>query len=150
MSNIPRFAAYAAAFEKSYESDDWTGVESFFAEDAVYDSGSELFMGGHFEGRDAILRYFKAVLDGFDRRFETRELTLLEGPLENGQTVSIRGSAAYRAADAPDLVLVLEELVTFEDDQIVHLEDRYDDAMKEELVAYMDAHGDRLGFSLDG
>ena len=66
MSNIPRFAAYAAAFEKSYESDDWASVRPFFAEDAVYDSGSEAFMGGHFEGRDAIISYFKAVLDGAD------------------------------------------------------------------------------------
>ena len=45
MSNIARFAAYAAAFEKSFESDDWTGVEPFFAEDAVKLDGAERIDG---------------------------------------------------------------------------------------------------------
>ena len=75
MSNITRFAAYAAAFEKSFESDDWTGVRPFFAEEAVYETGLEI-LGGPYEGREAILAYFKAVLDGFDRRFESREIAL--------------------------------------------------------------------------
>jgi len=148
MSNIARFAAYAAAFEKSYESDDWAALEPFFAADAVYDSGSERFLGGHFEGRDAILGYFKAVLDRFDRRFESRELALLDGPTERGQEVRIRGSATYRAPGVPDLVLVLEEIVTFEGDRIVRLEDRYETEMKEELEAYIEAHGAGLGIEL--
>ena len=149
MSNIARFAAYAAAFEKSYESDDWALVRPFFAEDAVYDVGVDLFMGTQFRGREAILAYFKAVLDGFDRRFESRELSLLEGPVEEGQTVRIRGCATYRAAGVPDLVLVLEEFVTFENDLIVHLEDRYEDEMKQEMDAYLDEHRDTLGFAPD-
>ena len=148
MSNIPRFAAYAAAFEKAYESDDWTEVESFFAPDAVYEAGGEFFLGGHFEGRKAIVDYFRAILDGLDRRFESRELELLEGPTEDGETVRIRGSAHYRAAGVPDLVLVLDEFVTFDGNQIVRLEDRYDDAMKQQMLAYLAAHGDALGFEL--
>jgi hypothetical protein len=148
-SNIARFAAYAAAFEKSYESDDWSEVEPFFTEDAVYDSGMDLFMGGHFEGRAAILAYFKAVLDGFDRRFASRELALLEGPSEDGQTVRIRGSATYRAPGVPEFVLVLDEIVTFEGDRVVHLEDRYDDETKERVREYVAAHGEALEFALD-
>jgi len=148
MSNIPHFAAYAAAFEKAFESDDWSVVEPFFAEDVVYEAGSPLFFGGHFEGRDAVLAYFKKVLDGFDRRFESRELALLEGPVDEGQSVRIRGSATYRGAGVPEFVLVLDEIVTFEGDRIIHLEDRYDDAMKVEMQAYLDAHTDALGIVL--
>jgi len=149
MSNIARFARYAAAFETAYASDDWSELEPFFAENAVYDSGSAIFLGGHFAGRDAILGYFKAALDGFDRRFASRELALLEGPDEAGQTVRIRGSASYRAAGVPDLVLLLEEFVTFEGDRIIRLEDRYDDDMKREFEAYLATYGARLGISLD-
>ena len=105
-------------------------------------------MGGHFEGRATILAYFKAVLDGFDRRFESRELELIEGPTEDGNTVRIRGSATYRAANVPELVLVLDEIVTFDGDEIVRLEDQYDDAMQQELEAYLDEHGATLGFDL--
>jgi ketosteroid isomerase-like protein len=72
VSKIARFAAYAAAFEKAFESDDWSLVEPFFSEDAVYDVDLDPPMGGRFEGRPAILAYFKQVLDRFDRRFESR------------------------------------------------------------------------------
>ncbi len=149
MSNIARFGAYAAAFEKSFESDDWSLVEPFFAEDAVYDAGLEIFLGGRAEGRDAILAFFKAFLDGFDRRFESRELALLEGPVEDGESVRLRGSATYRAAGVPDFVLVLEETLRFERDRIVLLQDRYDEQMKAELEVYLAEHGDALGFALD-
>ena len=79
MSNLLRFTAYAAAFEKSYESDDWSGVRPFFTEGAVYLTGIE---GGRVEGRDSILDYFREDLAGFDRRFDTRELVFLAGPVE--------------------------------------------------------------------
>ncbi len=146
MSNLSRFAAYAAAFEKSYESDDWTGVRPFFAEEAVYITG---FEGGRFEGREAILEHFKADLDGFDRRFEPRVLEFIQGPIEEGPTVRFRGRLIYRAAGVPDHVLVLDEFVTFEGDLIVQIEDRFDDEMQEETEAYLKEHRDTLGFALD-
>jgi len=146
MSHIARFVAYAAAFEKSYESDDWSFVEPFFAEDAVYDTGIPLVDGvTRFEGRPAVIGYFKSVLDAFDRRFDSRELALLEGPIENGSTVRIRGSATYRAAGVPDFALVLDEIVTFAGDLIIHLEDVYDDAMKASLERHLAEHGRALG-----
>jgi hypothetical protein len=150
MSNIARLGAYAAAFEESYASDDWSFVEPFFAENAVYDAGIDLFMGGRFEGRAAILAYFKAVLDGFDRRFDSRELELLEGPFETGQTLRFTGRATYRAAGVPDLVLVLEEIIRFEGDRILHLEDRYDDDMIEAIRSYLNEHGDKLQLAITG
>ena len=69
MSKVAHFAAYAGAFEKAFASDDWSQVEPFFTEDAVYDAKIDTPLGGLFEGRDAILAYFDRVLNGFDRRF---------------------------------------------------------------------------------
>ena len=95
-SAAERFFAYAAAFEKAYASDDWSRVEPYFHDDAVYDSGMGAPLGGRLEGRAAILAYFKRVLDRFDRRFESRELALLDGPRTTGDSVWIRGRATYR------------------------------------------------------
>ena len=131
MSKIARFAAYAAAFEKSFASDDWSLVEPFFTEAAVYEVDLEPPMGGCFEGRKAILAYFKQVLDRFDRHFASRELALLEGPKEEGDSVWIRGSATYRAPGVPAFVLELKEVVRFEGDRIYRLEDHYQPAMKQ-------------------
>jgi hypothetical protein len=148
MSNIARFAEYAAAFEQSFASDDWSHVAPFFADDAVYEVELAAPMGGRFEGRDAILDYFKFVLDGFDRRFDTREIALTDGPTENGDSVWIRGSATYRKAGVPDLVLVLEETVTFDNGRIRRLEDRYEPEMKRQLEDYASRYGETLGFAV--
>ncbi len=145
MSSIPRFAAYAAAFEKAFASDDWSIVEPFFTEEAVYDAGLPELLGGRIEGRAAILAYFKRALDGFDRRFASRAVELLEGPREDGNSVWIRGRAIYTSAAAPDLSFELEEIATFAGDRIGHLEDRYDEATREALAKYAEAHGEALG-----
>lgn len=145
-SSIPRFARYAEAFEKSYASDDWSHVEPFFTEDARYDALLPGALGGRFEGRDAILAYFRRVLDGFDRRFASRRVSLVEGPREEGDSVWIRGRAAYTAPGLPDLVFELEETAWFADDgRIRQLEDRYDEATLRALEDYLRTHGARLG-----
>ncbi len=148
MSLIPKFMKYAAAFEEAYKSDDWSLVEPHFTEDAVY----EIFdvpppLGGRIEGREAILAYFKRVLDGFDRRFQSREIGLVSGPRENERSVWIRGSALYTAAGVPNLRFELEETVTFAGDRIVRLEDRYDAEAIRTVTDYAAAHGKKLGLA---
>lgn len=149
MSSIPRFIEYAAAFEKAFESDDWSLIEPFFSEDAVYDVGlGPPFTpdtGSEIRGRDAVLAFFKQVLDAFDRRFETRRVTLLEGPRDDGDSVWVLGRASYTHPEVPDLEFDLEETATFDGDRICRLEDRYDDAAVKSVRAYFEEHGARLG-----
>jgi hypothetical protein len=149
MSKIPRFAAYAAAFEKFYASNDTSEIEPFFAKDAVYEIvGAGPPLGGRFEGREAILAYFRRVLEGFDRRFATREIGLVDGPRDQGDAVWLRGWAAYTAPGLPELRFELEETATFDGDVIVRLEDRYVGADVGRIETYMREHGAELGFSV--
>lgn len=143
--SIARFAAYAAAFEKAYASDDWSGVAPFFYEDAVYEVQAGPPFGGRFEGRDAILAYFKRILDGFDRRFDERTVGLVAGPTEQGGRVWLRGRAGYRKAGVPDLGFELEEIAHFEGERIRWLEDRYDRATGQAVQAWLGRHGATLG-----
>jgi hypothetical protein len=145
MEHIKRFAAYAAAFERAYESDEWSEVETYFAEDAVYEVGLPILGTERCEGRAAIIAWFKDVLDRFDRRFASRTLTLVDGPTEHGNEVCIGGYATYRAEGVPDLELRLEERIRFEGDRIVYLEDRYTPQMLAETVGYVLRHGEKLG-----
>ena len=147
MSISARFAAYAEAFEQSYASDDWSLVEPFFTEDATYEIGLPSPLGGTIAGRPAILEYFKQALDRFDRRFESRELAITDGPHESDDRIRFRGTATYRAAGVPEIVLELEETAIFEGDRICRLEDRYEPAMVEQLMSYMAEHGAKLGLS---
>ena len=148
MSLIPRFAAYAADFEKAYATDDWSVVEPHFAEEAVYVVGSTVLGRDRCEGRAEILAWFKEVLDRFDRRFGSRRLELLDGPKETGDAVWIKGAAIYETEGLPDLVLTLEETVRFENGEIVHLEDAYTQAMEDEAARYLREHGAALGIEL--
>ncbi len=146
MSVIPHFANYAAAFEKAYASDDWSLIEPFFTEDAVYEVQLTEPFGGRFEGRAAILAYFKFVLDNFDRRFVSREIGLISGPREQADSVWLRGFARYTAAGFPDLYFELEETVWFDGGRIHKMEDRYDAKALADVEAYAQEHGAKLGF----
>lgn len=149
MSLIARFAKYAAAFEEAYKSDDWSVVAPYFADDAVYEIRDvPAPLGGRFEGRAAVLAYFKSVLDGFDRRFESREIALVKGPREEGRSVWIRGRATYVAARVPGLTFELEETTTFDaNDRISRLEDRYDPETIRALADYVETYGEKLGIA---
>ena len=148
MSNIAHFAAYAAAFETAYVGNDWAEVESFFANSAVYEIGLPLLGQERAEGRDAIIDWFKDVLDRFDRRFTGRELHLLDGPREEGDTVWIGGYATYSADGVPPFDLRLDESIRYEDGLIVHLHDHYKPEMIEAVTAYVAKYTDVLGFRL--
>ena len=150
MSLIARFAAYAAAFEQAYAADDWSLVEPFFAEDAVYDAGLPDLLGGRIEGRPAILAYFRDALARFDRRFASRRVELVEGPREEGDQVWLRGRALYTTPNAPDLAFELEETARFAADRIVFLSDVYSAADAARLEAYVKDHGARLGLGAPG
>jgi hypothetical protein len=149
LSSIPRFVAYAAEFEKAFESDDWSLLEPFFTEDAVYEVGLPILGSARCEDRAAILAWFPDVLDRFDRRFASRTLELLDGPKEEDGEVWIRGSATYRSPGVPDFVLVLEETVRFEGDRIDHLEDCYTTEMVSETERFVREYGSKLGLELN-
>ena len=125
MNPIERFSQYAAAFEDVFKSDDWSLLEPYFTEDAVYETIADAPFGGIQEGRDTLFAQLKQTLDNFDRRFDSRELDMLEGPLERDGGVWIRWRVTYRAADAPELVMEGEERAHFEGDRIRRLEDRF-------------------------
>jgi hypothetical protein len=145
MSALQRFAAYAAAFEKAYASDDWSVVEPFFTEDAVYDAGLPGVLAGRIAGRASILAYFREVIDRFDRRFASRRVELVEGPRVDGDRVWLRGRAIYTAEGVPDLAFELEETALFSGDRIHLLEDAYEPGEKERLAAYLRQYGARIG-----
>ena len=144
MSIIKRFGAYAEAFEQAYASDDWSVLEQYFTEDAVYNFIAAPPLGGRHEGRATILRDFQSAVNGFDRRFTSRRVELVEGPLEKDGDVWMKWAAIYTLDGAPECRMEGEERAVFEGDRISLLEDSVTDAEGQRLGAYMEAHGDKL------
>ena len=141
---IERFGAYAMAFEQVMTSDDWSAIEPFFAEDAVYETNAVAPFDGRWEGRVAVLAALKASLDGFDRRCDSRTPEFVEGPVEKDGGVRIGFRVVYTLDGAPDFVLEGEETARFEGDRIRHLEDRYSAEMNRTLTAWYAEHGAKL------
>jgi hypothetical protein len=120
-----RFGEYAAAFERVYQSDEWSELEPFFTEDAVYEVHGGPPFGGKFEGRAAVLEHLERSVNAFDRRFPVRKLQLLEGPTLRQGRVWLRWRVTYAGPGLPELVLDGEEAALFEGDRIRRLEDRF-------------------------
>ena len=144
MNDVERFEQYAADFEVAFESDDWSAVGRHFSEDAVYETLAGPPMGGCYEGRNAVLASMKQTLDGFDRRFDSREVTFLEGPEMRDGSVWLRALVNYSVAGAPDLTLEGIATATFDGDRIIRLEDSYPQGVADVVVKYLNAHGAKL------
>ncbi|MGH7964131.1 MAG: serine hydrolase [Candidatus Binatia bacterium] len=144
MEMVDRFLAYATAFEEAYASDDWSKLDPFFTEDAVYDFIAPAPFGEKSIGRAALLAQLKNSVNGFDRRFDSRTVELLEGPIEKDGAVWIRWAAVYTLAGAPNCRMEGEERAVFAGDRIQRLEDRVTDAEASRVGAYFAQYGAKL------
>ncbi len=144
MSATSRFLEYAQAFERAFRTDEWSVVEPFFADGAVYETVAGPPFGALHQGRAAVLEAFKESLDGFDRRFDAREVQFVEGPEERDGVVWMSWRVTYRVEGAPALVLEGEERAWFDGDRISRLEDRIAPAATERVLAFLESHGAKL------
>jgi hypothetical protein len=144
MTILDRFMAYAAAFEEAVANDDWTPVGTFFTDDADYQTIGPPPFGQSAKGRAAVLAHFKSSLDGFDRLWDTREVSVLGTPEVSADAVRFRWLETLRKPGLPDLRLEGEELARFAGDRIQHLEDRFTAETAAEVQRYLGAHGAAL------
>ena len=144
MSLVDRFGEYAATFEEVYERNDWSLLDEYFTENAVYETFGGPPFGAVLEGRETIFSQLEKTLDTFDRRFESRDLQILDGPNERDGGVWIRWRVVYRAGTAPPLVMEGEETAYFEGNRIRRLEDRFTGESAKEAVRWLEEHGSHM------
>jgi SnoaL-like domain len=133
-----RYQAYAEAFEETYIDDDWSRIEPFFTEDAVYEGDSQDAVG-----RDAALAKLKGSVNAFDRKMDSRTPDF-ETPTVEGDTIRMKWVVTYTKAGAPDLVISGVEYATFEGDRIKRLRGDFDPEAQKAVGEWMAAHGSLL------
>ena len=144
MSLVTAFVNYVIRFEQAYAADDWSLIEPCFTEDASYVvTGAGAFAGTH-SGREAVLAYFRNVMNGFDRRFGRRAVEATEGPYEREGVVKMPWVAIYKAPGAPDLRMEGESTVHFQGARIQRLEDHIPPASGEQALRWMGEHASKL------
>lgn len=141
MDPLQRFGAYAADFEKTFADDDWTRLEGYFAEDATYTIRGTPF-DCELRGRDAIFRGIKKSIDGFDRRFDAREIVAGGPPVVEGNRVTFSGSVRYEKAGLEPTSIALSETAELDEEgRIVSLEDVYAEG-QDEAFRWLERHAD--------
>ena len=141
--SVERFNEYAEAFEDVFKSGEWSRLEPYFTEDAIYEIFGGPPFAGRYEGRDAVFAYLQSSVDGFDRLFDSRELTTISTEERDG-AVWVEWRITYRVGDA-ELSIEGRESATFEGDRIVRLEDHFQEEASSITQAFMEQHGDKLG-----
>jgi hypothetical protein len=137
MSIQDRYLEYAEAFETSYKDDDWSPIEQYFTESAVYEGEPAA------RGRAAVLAKLKNGVDNFDRRMDSRKLAF-EKPTVKGNDVSVRWKATYAKRGLPDLTISGVEIATFDGNRIANLRDEFDPAAQKAMGDWMQKHGSAL------
>jgi ketosteroid isomerase-like protein len=140
MENLPRFMAYAADFEKTLLDDDWSRLRQYFADDAVYVVDAKSF-ACKLTGPDAIFQGMKKSLDGFDRKFQGRNVQVTSGPEMDGDTMRMSWELTYRKEGKTPYLLRGKTAVRYRDGKIVHLADSYGPEVDAEAAVWMQQNG---------
>jgi hypothetical protein len=141
MAIVDRYLAYADAFEKSFVDDDWSRIAPFFTDDAVYETVFETDETAH--GNAAVLAKLKRGIDAFDRKMDSRTLTL-GPPSVDGDSVTVKWRVVYEREGCPDLEISGTEIADFEGDRIKRLYDEFDPEAAKATNEWMAAHGAAL------
>jgi hypothetical protein len=119
MDLAARFQSYAADFERTYADDDWTRLEQYFAEDAVYSTTAN---GMRIAGRVNVLAVLRAAISSFDRLCDSRLLETTDGPRQEGDQVVRKWACRFALDGAPDLHIEGNERAVYRGDRIELLE----------------------------
>lgn len=126
MNPLQRFGEYADAFEKTFEDDDWSRLDAFYAPDIAYVVSGSSF-DCELRGREAVVAGIRKALDGMDRRFDDRAIAPNGDPRVEGNRIVFPARVDYRKQGLDDLSFTLSETAEFDDaGRIVLLRDDYD------------------------
>ncbi len=139
MDTLTTFMAYAADFELTYIDDDWERVRNHFAEGIVYEVMAESF-GCKLIGREAIAAGLKKSLDGFDRRFDSREVELVGEPQIDGEVLRAAWNVHYTKAGCDPFTLRGSSTVRCVDGKVMHLTDAYERSAEDEFAGWRRAN----------
>src|SRR5262249_26017235 len=135
MDIVQQFMAYAGDFERTLADDDWQRLRRYFADDAVYEVKADAF-GCRLTGPTAIFAGIRKSLNGFDRKFSSRDIDVTSGPDVAGDEMRMSWSVPHHKEGRPPLVLGGRSMVRYAGDKIAYLADFYDPSVGDELAAW--------------
>lgn len=142
MDILQRFMTYAGDFEKTLADDDWTRVKPYFADDAIYEVKASF--GCKLIGPDAICKGIKKSLDGFDRKFDRRDIEVIGQPEVEGDEMRVAWRIVYHKNGLAPYTLEGRSMARYRDGKIAYLSDSYDSDVDSILAAWAQDNGVEL------
>ena len=146
MEILQEFISYAGEFEKTLKDDDWSRLRRFFNDDAVYEVKAPSF-GCRLVGPGAIFAGIKKSLDGFDRKFDGRDVQVTSGPEVEGEELRLGWEVKYKSEQLPTFVLRGRSLARYRDGKIAYLSDLYEPSVQGDFDAWQRESGVKLDAS---
>ena len=115
------FTKYAEDFELTFLDDDWSRLEQYFTENAIYKTGG--VFSSESRGRENILAVLRANISRFDRKCDSRRLETIDGPHVTGVILKRRWRCNFTLRGATDLSIIGDEHVHYEGTRICKLEE---------------------------
>jgi hypothetical protein len=143
MNALQRFLEYARDFEATYADDDWSRLEQYFTEDAVYTVRGLPAFACRIEGRDGILRGLRKSVDGFDRRCE-RRVEVVGDPEVSENRVVVGWAVTYQRPGSPELRLPGRSTAEYAGAEIKALADDFGPMDETAVDDWIRAYGDGL------
>jgi hypothetical protein len=137
MTLVERFNAYASDFERTFVDDDWSRLEQYFTDDAVYSTPAN---GQRAAGRATVLATLRAAVSGFDRRCDSRALVTTAGPWAEADEIRREWAATFTIRGAPELQIAGCERAVFRGDRIELLEVTITEDTLSRLMKYAGAY----------
>ena len=132
---------YARDFENAIKSDDWSSVEKHFSQAAEYRVRNTSF-DCHLVGASRIMEGFRRSLDGFDRQL--KRSPSVEGPHEDGDTISFIWVNRYVASNAPPLVLSARATLRYQEGLISLITEDYLPGSGEKATRWIEQYNPHL------
>ena len=118
-----RFVRYALKFERAFKTDQWDAVKACFHPDATYTVlGTDTEWDTEVRGSDAIVAFFKKMLDEGDRQFDSRRPRPTSFPRIRDGELCLPWAATYTMGDQ-SIVLHGESRCRFSGGKILALSD---------------------------
>ncbi|MBI1817950.1 MAG: nuclear transport factor 2 family protein [Deltaproteobacteria bacterium] len=142
MNLIACFEAYARDFEQTFVDDDWSRLEPYFTEDAVYVTLDPPVRRQN--GREAVLTALRRAVSSFDRRCTSRVLETTHGPAQASNQVRREWACTFTCAGAPPLRISGLERAVYDKDRISFLEEQLTAESRQLFDQWLHAHGAKL------
>nr|WP_070959239.1 nuclear transport factor 2 family protein [Hyphomonas sp. Mor2] len=139
---LETWRAWINAFDRAFETGDWSHAESFLTDDVVYIVAGVPF-ACELRGRSAVIEGFKKSLSNFDSKFDERRWEAVDLHIWEDHAITAYAKGDYVLAGKPPLTFAAKGQWFFRDNKISVMTDIYDltQVNVQESLQWLATHG---------